>query len=180
MRRYVALLRGVNLGGRGRVPMADLRRLLEGLGHREVSTYLQSGNALFTAARTDEDALCAEIEDAISREMGVSTRCLLRDGAELQRVVERNPLADVATNPARLVVTFLLRPPDAAALAAVEPAKYAPIVLAPGEREMYGWYPDGFGKTPLAQAFFEKRLGGVVATARNWNTVTSLLAQLGS
>ena len=179
MPNYLVLLRGVNVGGYGRVPMADLRRLLEGLGHGAVSTYLQSGNALFTSARTDEAALGTEIEQALARELGVTTRCLLRDRAALERIVAGNPLAGIATDPARMHVFFLQRPPDTAALAAVDPATYAPVVLAPGEREVFGWFPDGMGRSKLTQAFFEKRLAAGVATARNWNTVTSLLAQMG-
>ncbi len=178
---YVLLLRGVNLGGHRRVAMADLRRVLEGLGYAEVSTWLQSGNALFSADRAsgaDEERLCLDIERALTRELGLTVPCVLRSRAELRRVIECNPLAEIAHNPARLLVTFLLRPPDAAALAAVDPTTYAPIVLAPGEREVYGWYPQGVGRSPLTQAFFERRLGGMVATARNWNTVTGLLERM--
>ncbi len=182
MPNYVLLLRGVNLGGHKRVAMADLRRVLEGLGHAEVSTLLQSGNALFSAdpaSGADEERLRLDIERALTRELGFGVPCVLRHRAELRRVVERNPLAEVAHNPARLVVTFLLRPPDTAALASVDADSYAPVVLAPGEREIYGWYPNGVGQSRLTQAFFERRLGGEVATARNWNTVTRLLELMG-
>ncbi len=179
---YVLLLRGVNLAGYRHVAMADLRRVLESLGHTEVSTLLQSGNALFSghgAGGADEEGLRLDIERALTRELGLGVPCVLRSRAELRRVVERNPLAEVAHNPARLVVTFLLRPPDTAALATMEPASYAPVVLAPGEREIYGWYPEGVGRSRLTQSFFERRLGGEVATARNWNTVTKLLERMG-
>ncbi len=179
MPTYVLLLRAVNLGGHGRLPMPELKRLLEQLGHADVSTFLQSGNALFGTARTDEEGLRTEIEGALAAELGLEARCLLRDRTELRRVVEGNPLRDVATNPARLLVTFLLRAPDRAAWAAVAPEAVAPVVLAPGAREIYGWYPNGIGQSRLTPAFFEKRLRGEVATGRNWRTVTTLLELMG-
>lgn len=180
MDRYLALLRGINLGSRKRVLMAELRTLLTGLGHGEVSTYLQSGNALFTSARTDSEELAAEIEQALSRELNVAARCLIRRREDLQRVVDTNPLGDAATDPARLVVTFLNVRPDPALLADIDAEAYLPDRFAPGEQEIYTWHPDGMRDAKLTNVFFEKKLGGkttdVVGTARNWNTVTKLLA----
>jgi uncharacterized protein (DUF1697 family) len=171
----VALLRGINVGGRQKIAMADLQALLAGLRHRDVATLLQSGNALFTSARQDEEALALEIERAIARKLGLTVRCLVRGRDELRRVVDAHPLAGTATDPARLLVIFLSSRPDAAFLRSLDLRAFAPDQVVAGERELYVWCPDGAGKSKLVQALSEKRLGCRVATARNWNTVTKLL-----
>jgi uncharacterized protein (DUF1697 family) len=175
---YLALLRGINVSRNQRIAMSDLRALLTGLGHTEVSTYLQSGNALFQSENPDAEALAAEIESAIASDLGLTVRVLVRDAADLRRVIDGNPLADLATDPSKLLVTFLSAPPDAADLRAIDPASYAPEVMAVGEREIYVWYPDGVRKARLSPPFFEKRYPAdvrVAGTARNWNTLTKLL-----
>jgi uncharacterized protein (DUF1697 family) len=179
---YVALLRGINVGRAKRISMADLRALVGSLGHGEVTTYLQSGNALFSTARTDTDTLAAEIEQAISAELGMAVRCVLRDRDDLARVVADNPLAGVATDPQRLLVSFTSGRPDPALVAALDRQAYLPEQFAVGEREIYAWLPEGVLESRLTNAFFEKQLGGkktgMICTARNWNTVTKLLALL--
>lgn len=173
--QHVALLRAVNVGGRNRIAMADLRELLEGLGYGEVRTHLQSGNAVFVVPATPSpERLAGEIEGALLQRMGLEVRVLVRTRAELERAIAANPLLDVAEDHARLLVTFLSRPPDAEALAALAPADFEPDVFAVSEREIYTWYPQGVRATKLSNAFWERRLG-VVASARNWNTVTRLL-----
>jgi uncharacterized protein (DUF1697 family) len=170
----VALLRAVNVGGRNRIAMERLRELLEGLGYGEVCTHLQSGNAVFAAAGTPPERVAAEIERALAEELGLMTKVLVRTQAELERVVAENPLLDVASDHARLLVTFLSQAPDREALSELVPADFEPDMFAVGEREIYAWYPDGVRATRLSNAFWERRLG-VVATGRNWNTVTRLL-----
>jgi uncharacterized protein (DUF1697 family) len=178
--KFVALLRGINVGRNNRIAMADLRAMLSDLGYTDVSTLLQSGNALFTAEGTDEDALAVAIEKAITARLGLTIRVLVRSRAELHRIVEANPLAAIATDHSKLLVTFLSHPPDATALNAIDEATYAPEVMAVGRREIYVWYPDGVRNARLSPSFFEKRLGKDSAgTARNWNTVTKLLELTG-
>jgi uncharacterized protein (DUF1697 family) len=176
---YVALLRGINVGRAKRISMADLRALIGGFGHADVSTYLQSGNALFSTARSDTEALAGEVEQAIGQELGMSVRCVLRDRAELARVVADNPLAGVATDPRRLLVSFANIKPDPARLSALDVQAYLPEQFAVAEREIYAWLPEGVLESKLTNAFFEKQFGGekagFVCTARNWNTVTKLL-----
>lgn len=181
MTAYLALLRGINVGRVNRVPMADLRALLTGLGHSDVTTHLQSGNALFRSGRTDPDAMATDIETALTRELGVNVRVLVRDEEDLRRVVGTNPLAEVADDPSKLLVTFLSVPTAGANLAAVDPAAYAPEVMVPGEREVYVWYPEGVRKAKLNPTFFEKRYPAearAAGTARNWNTLTRLAGML--
>lgn len=171
---YVALLRAVNVGGRNRIAMADLRELLEGLGYEDVRTHLQSGNAVFSAGATRPERVGRDIEGALERELGLAARVLVRTRAELGRVIAANPLVEMADDHARLLVMFLSDRPDRAVLSELSPADFEPEVFAFGEREIYAWYPQGAGVTKLSNAYWERRLG-VVSTGRNWKTVTRLL-----
>ena len=175
----MALLRAVNVGGRNRVAMAQLRELLSGLGYVDVRTHLQSGNAVFIAPDgISSEQVEAEIEGALESELGLVARVLVRTRAELERVVAENPLLDVADDRARLLVVFLSGEPDRAAVSELAPADFEPDVFALGEREIYAYYPDGVHATRLSNAFWERRLG-MAATGRNWKTVTRLLEMLG-
>ncbi|MEV4443312.1 DUF1697 domain-containing protein, partial [Streptomyces sp. NPDC049577] len=173
MTTYVALLRGINVGGKKRVPMQTLRELLAGLGCGAVRTHLNSGNAVFTHPAAAPEALAAELEQAIERELGFSVTCMVRDAADLRRVVEGSPFAGRDVDPARFVVTFFARPVDAAGVADLDPAAYAPEEFALGERELYLYCAEGIRDSKLAKVLTERRLGQP-GTGRNWNTVTKL------
>lgn len=176
MPNHVALLRGINVGRANQIAMADLRALLAGLGLADVSTYLRSGNALFSSDDGERGALAATIEQAIATELRMAIRCVVRNRDDLVRVVAANPFASVGADPSRLVVTFLSQPLDPRRLADIDPETHAPEQFRAGEEEIYLWYPNGMRDARLTHALFEKRLGnGVAATARNWNTVTKLL-----
>lgn len=176
MPRYAALLRGVNVGGRGMLAMATLRELLLSLGHTDVATYLQSGNAVFgTKSQASPRRLARDIETALHDRAGLDVRVLLRTRDELQQVVDGNPLADVATHPSRFLVIFLDDRPEPGRARAIDPVGFGPDRFAVRDREVYVWCPEGLSKTKLTHAFFEKQLG-VAATGRNWNTVRALLA----
>lgn len=178
MRRYAGLLRGINVGGNKKIAMADLRRLVEGLGHQDVKTLLQSGNVVFGSTRSDQAALAAELERTIEAELGLSVGCLVRDGSDLARIIAANPLGEVADNPSRHFVVFLSGPVDPAQLTEVEVLARPGERLAAGEREVHLWLPGGAAETKLTHLLFQKRLGVTVATARNWNTLTKLAALL--
>jgi uncharacterized protein (DUF1697 family) len=173
--RQIALLRGVNVGGHNRVPMAHLRELLLDLGYEDVRTHLQSGNAVFTAGATPPEVAAQEIEGQLARSLGLGVRVLVRTAADLARVVSANPLPAAVAEPSRFLVTFLSAPPDPDLLGALDPADFEPELFGFGERELYVWCPEGVRTLKLSYAFLERRFG-VVATARNWNTVTRLLA----
>lgn len=178
MTSYVALLRGINVSGKNKVPMADLRKMLVDLGHGTVSTHLNSGNGLFSSDRKDEEAMAGEIQAAIQAELGLNIATLVRSRADLQRLVDGNPLAArAAAEPAKFVVYFLSGRADPAALAAIDPALYAPdtCVLSEGGRELYAACIKPLHESKLTRQFIEKRLSQEVATARNWNTVLKLL-----
>jgi uncharacterized protein (DUF1697 family) len=177
MGRQVALLRGINVGGHNKIPMAELRELMQELGYEDVRTHLQSGNALFTADRSPVH-VAEEIEARISERFGLDVRVLVRSRDELAWIVAANPLSEVASDPKRFLVAFLSRAPARERLDELAQLEIAPDVLGVGERgmrELYMWCPAGVHEAKLTYAQLEKRLG-VVATARNWNTVTKLLA----
>jgi len=179
MTSYVALLRGINVGGKNKVAMADLRGLLGGLGHENVGTHLNSGNALFTSKRADDDKLAREIEAAIEAQLGLKISTLVRNKAELQSLVEHNPMAEqAAAEPAKFTAVFLSGKPDPSLLEAVDPTVYAPDKCVLVGREVYAFCPEGIQNSKLTRQFFEKTLKQETATARNWNTVLKLLTLL--
>jgi uncharacterized protein (DUF1697 family) len=171
--RVAALLQGVNLAGKRRVSMPELRELLTGLGYADVATYVASGNVLLSSS-----APPAKLERELAREIsgwvGVEIPVLVRTHAELGRVVERDPFGAVVDNPARYQVSFLSEAPAAEALRALEAAEVAPERVEVRGREIYAWHPNGVGRSKLAALITSKRLG-VVVTARNWKTVTKLV-----
>ncbi|MEP6697910.1 MAG: DUF1697 domain-containing protein [Pseudonocardiales bacterium] len=172
--RQVALLRGVNVGGRSTIAMADLRRLVTGLGYEGVRTLLQSGNVVLTASKAPA-TVAREIEKAIAKELGADPKVLVRTRDELAAVIEGNPMPAAVSNGARFFVTFLSGEPPKGALSELDPVDFAPDEFRGGGREIYLHCPDGVHDSRLARALSEKRLG-VIATTRNWNTVTKLLA----
>jgi uncharacterized protein (DUF1697 family) len=173
MARYVALLRGVNLGANRRVPMAELRTLLEELGYGDVRTLLQSGNVGVTASKSAK-AVREELETAIRERFGVETDVVLRTREELEALVAGNPLGDVADDAKRLQVWFLSGRPKAAAVKALEAADVAPEVIAVAGKEIHVWHAGGIQRSPASKALERAELG-VAGTARNWNTVEKLL-----
>lgn len=173
MARYAALLRGINVGGHNKIAMADLRALLAATGYTDVATYLQSGNAVFTARNAPPDEIAAEVEAAVTRGLGLGVAVLVRTSEELDAVVAANPFPD-AVDPKKLNVAFLGAEPVAAWQADRDPARYAPDRFELLGRELYVWYADSVLRTTLTRDFW-KGLPGTV-TARNWNTVTRVRA----
>jgi uncharacterized protein (DUF1697 family) len=169
---YVALLRGVNLGARNKVSMSDLRDLFAGLGAEDVSTYVQSGNVVFTS-RERPKALIPAIETRLERDLGVGVTVLLRTQAELGSVVSGNPFGNGKYDPGKLHVTFLADRPEPARVRRLDPTRSKPDEFRVAGKEVYLHCPHGYGRSKLTNAFFEKHLG-VAATTRNWKTVTKL------
>jgi uncharacterized protein (DUF1697 family) len=180
MARQIALLRGINVGGHRKVPMARLREVLGDLGYADVKTYVQSGNVVLTGPeRSDaatEQALARELEEAFGFDIAVVVRT--RD--EIAGVVAADPFAEVAGDPARYHVLFLSEAPDPERVArAADPDAFAPDTYALKGRELYLWTPDGIRDSKLMRALTDKRLG-VTSTARNWRTVNKLLELAGA
>jgi len=173
MARYVALLRGINVGRAKRIGMADLRELLAGLGYTDVATLLQSGNAVFTATGRSNGSIEQAIERAIAGRYGFDVRVLVRTREEFAAAVEANPLP--VPDGSRFLVSFLDRDPHAARVRDLAPAGFEPERFAFGSKVLYLWCANGITGSALLAAVSDQRLG-VVATARNWNTITKLLA----
>jgi uncharacterized protein (DUF1697 family) len=169
--RYAALLRGINVGGRQKVPMSDLRELLASLGLAEVSTYLQSGNAVFSAQEQPPGQLADTIRAAVAERTGISCAVLIRTGAELAAVLDRTPMAAPHT-PSRYFVAYLSGEPDQGRAEAVLTQSFEPDQIWISGREAYLWCPS-MPDSKLTNAFIERQLG-VTATARNWNTALKL------
>lgn len=184
MRTHIALLRGVNVGG-VTVAMARLRAIVDALGHRDVSTYIQTGNVLFTTSRTDAAALARELEAAIAAGLGVRTSVVVLTRPELAEAVGANPYA-AEPNLRFVHGVFLPADPGQEAAHAVRAAVAAAAELGGADqatllgRTLYLHTPDGFGNSALARSLLLKRASPVAAgTARNWATVTKLLALCG-
>lgn len=176
MTGYVALVRGLNVGGGNQVKMGDLRDVFEAAGHGEVATYLQSGNVVFTAdGRRRAASLESELEQLIDSRLGLHVHVLLRTAGDLQAVIERHPFAGAAADPRHLHVTFLKERPDPRTVESLEVPSSGDDVFHVADREVYLHCPDGYGRTKLDNASWERRLD-VAATTRNWNTVAQLAA----
>src|SRR5262249_16636772 len=184
MASHVALLRGINVGGRNKVPMADLREVVTSLGHTGVSTYIQSGNVLFSTADTDSAELAAALESAIEDRFGIWSSVVVLTRDELAQVLAANPYPD-EPNPRLVHVVFLNAERPGGLLARIAAAESA--VGAKGSRDtvqacgpaLFLHTPDGFGTSELAQAVFKiisppakSKQHGLAATARNWATAT--------
>lgn len=172
----IALLRAVNVGGHGTVPMAQLRTELARQGFVEVRTLIQSGNLVFRSPGTPGPELEARLEHAIDRKFGVRTDAFVRTSAEWTEIVRRNPFPkEAATDPARLMLVCLKEAPVPAALSALRDAIRGREVVERVGRHLYAVYPDGMGSSKFTMTVVESRLG-TRATARNWNTVSKLAA----
>ena len=171
--QYLALLRGVNVGGHNRVPMKELASAMDERGFRNVATHLQSGNVLFESSGNDVSALASDLKKLIREEFETDTPAVIRTAAQLDSAAIRNPFLADEDDFKLLHVMFLDREPEPAAVDTLD------VQRSPGDRfsvdglEIYLHLPNGAARTKLTIDYFERRLG-VIATGRNWNTVTRL------
>jgi uncharacterized protein (DUF1697 family) len=175
--RYAVLLRGINVGRNKRVAMADLRDLLTGLGHTDVATLLQSGNAVLTSGSRSADRVASGVEEALREQLGLDVRVLARAADDVRAVLDGDPFGATATDGSRYLALFLSAAPDAALLADHDPVALDPDNVRLGDRVLYQWCPDGVLAAPPVMAHVEKHLG-VTVTGRNWNTLGKLAAML--
>jgi uncharacterized protein (DUF1697 family) len=168
---FIALLRGVNVGGKSLVSMAELRSLFTSLGFGDVQTYVQSGNVVF-AARGKAERLAARIEREIAAAFDVKPAVILRTPAELERAAKGNPYARADTS--KLHVVFLDRAPTKSALAKLDPDRSPGDELTVKRREIYLHLPKGAGRSKLTLDYLERVLG-VRGTQRNWKTLLKLI-----
>ncbi|MEU6812068.1 DUF1697 domain-containing protein [Streptomyces sp. NPDC046831] len=176
MTMYAALLRGINVGGNRKIPMAGLRALLEDLGHEGVRTYLQSGQAVFAAGGGDEESLAARLTEAIEERFGFTVDVIVRDHAYLRAVAEACPFPSAELEGRQLHVTYFSAPVDASRFAEIDRAARLPEEFRLGDRVLYLYAPNGLGRSQLATDLARPRLTkGLIATTRNWNTVVKLV-----
>ena len=171
--RYVALLRGINVGGRNRLPMADLRDIFTAAGCAEVRTYIQSGNAVFEATHDLAEALPEIVTVAIRGKFGYETAVVVRSGEEMRRVATSNPF-DTSGDPRLLHVAFLADTPIAEAVSSLDPDRSPPDEFVVRGRDVYLRYPNGVARSKLTNEYLASRLQ-TVSTMRNWRTVLKLL-----
>ena len=175
MTRYIALLRGINVGGK-QVRMELLRASFEALGFKNVQTYIQSGNVVFNAASESASPLIKKIERKLLDEFGFPVSLVLRSADELRAVAESNPFVhDKTVDQGRLHVTFLPEFVPAAAAEVLESLAGKGERFHVSGREIFLYCPNGYGTSKLANPLIERKLR-VTATTRNWKTVQTLVA----
>lgn len=171
---YVALFRAVNVGGRNRVPMKELKPLFSSIGLEDATTYIQSGNVVFRAASASGTGFSESIERAIADAYGLDIDVILRTPAQLARIIDRNPFLEAQPDRSKLHVAFMSSKPTGGAGSRLDPKRSSPDEFSVSGAEIYLHFPNGSGRSKLTMDYFERRLE-VRATARNWNTVTRLL-----
>jgi uncharacterized protein (DUF1697 family) len=172
---YVAFLRGINVGGHKKVAMADLREIMGSLGSTNVSTLLNSGNAVFDAPVRPVTEHAGALQGAIKTRLGIDVRVIVRTPEDLARVLAANPIPDALDDPSHYLVGFLAAPVPTERVPAIDSPEDAREVIRLGDGAVYLWYRDGIGRSKLTIDVLERRLG-TVTTARNWTTVTKLAA----
>lgn len=165
------MLRGINVSGKNLLKMADLKQLMLDLSFKEVETYIQSGNIVFSSESTDTDWIAAQISKEIEVRMGFNVPVLVLAATDLHTIFAQNPYPQQTDI---LHITFLASAPTDDALSRIERAKYLPDVFICSEKAIYLICPNGYGNTQLHNQFFERKLK-VKATTRNWKTVTELV-----
>jgi uncharacterized protein (DUF1697 family) len=178
MTTWIALLRGINVGGANKLAMKDLRDLVAACGHTGVSTYIQSGNVVLTSARSDRSALAAEISTGIERAHGLAVTVVLRTPEELRAALAANPFT-AESDASRVTITFLSDVPSAGDISRLEPDRFLPDRFEVLGAELYAYYQNGAGRSKMTLDYFEKRLR-VRGTARNLNTVAKLIQLAGA
>jgi uncharacterized protein (DUF1697 family) len=170
---YLALLRGVNVGGKNKLPMKDLAEVFAAAGCTNVRTYIQSGNVVFRPPATLAGGIAGRIAARIEERFGISAPVVLRTAEQLRAILTGNPFLAEGADPAMLHVLFLADTPNATAAAGLDPQR------SPGDRfvirgpDLYLHAPNGMGKSKLTNAYFDSKLA-TVSTIRNWRTVTAL------
>ena len=173
MKTYVAFFRGINVGGKNRLPMKDLVATLENIGCRDVATYIQSGNAVFRSGEQDASLLAETIEAEIKERHGIEPRVLVLASDEIERAMRSNPFPEAESEPKTLHLYFLATPPERPDLDVLEGIKGDRERFVLGDGVFYLHAPAGMGRSKLAASV--ERLLGVPTTARNWRTVRKVM-----
>jgi len=170
----LALLRGINVGGKNKLPMRDLAGMFEEAGCENVRTFIQSGNVIFTASSSVSKRLAGVIASGIEGRFGYRAPVILRTAQQLREVISDNPFPHAEDT---LHVMFLAEFPSPAKIAALDPDRSSPDAFIVRGQEIYLHLPNGMADSKLTSAWFDSKLS-TVSTGRNWRTVTKLLAML--
>ena len=174
MPAFVSLFRGINVGGHQQIRMDELKTLHASLGLKDVVTYIQSGNVVFTSDNTHPAQLPVQIEDAFAQRFGFRVKVMVRSAAQLEEIIANNPFQDQpqkASN--RILVLFLAHRPEKTALEDLRKSYTGPEELRLIGQELFIYYPIGIGRSKLSLPLIEKKLK-TMGTGRNWNTVLQL------
>jgi uncharacterized protein (DUF1697 family) len=171
------MLRGINVGGHAKVSMTEVRATFVDMGYGDVRTYIQSGNVVFGASGSAAK-LQSAIEQGLEDRFGLTIKVVLRTRAQLDAVIEHNPLAGGGRDTAKLHVTFLASTPASSRTSGLDTRGFLPDEFSVKGREVYVHCPNGYGRTKLNNSFFERALG-VTATTRTLRTVTTLADMAG-
>ena len=174
MKTYIALFRGINVGGNNILPMKELAALLENLGSHNVKTYIQSGNAVFRHKVENAAQLSSRISAAIKESHGFEPRVLLLDLVEMEKAIASNPFPEAESEPKSLHLYFLASRPENPDLKTLESIKQDNEQFKLIDKVFYLHAPDGIGRSKVAERA-EKALG-VAVTARNWRSVCKIMA----
>jgi uncharacterized protein (DUF1697 family) len=175
---YLALLRGVNVGGKNKLPMKDLITMFGEAGCRDVQTYIQSGNVIFTADSVGIELLPGTISARIAERFSYRVPLVLRSAAQLAEVVRHNPFIPAGAAEDTLHVMFLAARPSALRIDSLDPDRSPPDQFSVCGQEIYLRLPNGVAQSKLSTGYFDAKLG-TTSTARNWRTVTKLLELMG-
>jgi uncharacterized protein (DUF1697 family) len=172
---HIALLRGINVGGKNVLPMKALAAMFADIGCTDVRTYIQSGNVVYRAGTSLAGRVPDLVSRAIQKTAGLTVPVVTRTSDDLHDVARRNPFLHPGADPSRLHVMFLADAPTKARIASLDPDRSPPDEFAVRGREIYLHCPDGMGKSKLTNAWFDSKLA-TTGTARNWRTVLALIA----
>lgn len=172
MQKFVALLRGINVGKNNRVPMEDLRALLLKQGYKDVATLLNSGNAVFLAEDVSPATHAANITAGILQTFGLSIPVIVKSADEVASIIQENPLTTSATNPSQLLVAFCQEPHELLALNPLQTLAVLPEQFNVGQHAAYLHCANGIQESKTAKALLGKL--GKTTTTRNWATVLKL------
>ena len=176
---FVALLRGINVGGKNKLAMKDLVAIFEDSGCTDVRNYIQSGNVVFRANKDAGDRTASLVRKAIAQDHGLQVPVVVRSASEMVEVAQSNPFLEDGSGAAEhLHVMFLADTPEKAHVATLDHARSHPDVFVPRGREIFLLLPNGVARSKLTNAYFDSALR-TVSTSRNWKTVLTLAGMAG-
>jgi len=168
MQRYIAILRGINVGGKHKISMTELKKVLEKTGIEHIQTYIQSGNVIFSSDESDPAVLTEQISSVIKDHWGFEVPVIILSKREIDEIILTNPFADIY-DPACLHITFLSAVPQSERIKSILELKDSPNDISIINRAVYLYCPNGYSKTRITNSFLERKLN-LIATTRNLKT----------